>query len=387
MSMIEPNKTRFGIYVHWPFCAAKCPYCDFNSHVRHKPVDQDIFVEAYEREIEYFGKMTGKREIDSVFFGGGTPSLMAPKTAERILAAIARTWNIRQDAEITLEANPTSTEAEKFRGFAAAGINRISVGVQSFDDKYLKFLGRQHDAAEARRAVEIAENIFPRMSFDMIYCRPGQTAEQWANELQQAMEHAADHLSLYQLTIEQGTPFYSLHTTGKLKLPDSELAADLYDLTFELTASNGIPAYEISNYARQGAESRHNLIYWRYADYVGIGPGAHGRITIDGKRLATATVKHPETWWQQAMTGGHGLETEDVLSRQEMADEFLVMGLRLAEGIDPGRYAELAGTPLNPARIAPLVEEGFLRQIGKGSLAATPKGFMVLDAVVADIAA
>ncbi|MCF6303398.1 MAG: radical SAM family heme chaperone HemW, partial [Devosiaceae bacterium] len=291
----------FGIYIHWPFCAAKCPYCDFNSHVRHNPLDQAVFVEAYVRELQHFAALTPGRTITSIFFGGGTPSLMEVSTLERIMEAVAKNWNIDADAEITLEANPSSVEAERFRGYRAAGVNRVSLGVQSLDNEQLKFLGRLHNVDEAKHAISLAREIFPRMSFDLIYARPQQNPESWVEELEAALALAADHLSLYQLTIEQGTRFFELRKRGKLSVPNGELSADLYEATQETMNARNMRAYEISNHAVEGAQCRHNLTYWRYHDYVGIGPGAHGRLTIDGTKVATACEMNPENWWQKVM--------------------------------------------------------------------------------------
>lgn len=375
----------FGIYVHWPFCAAKCPYCDFNSHVRHNPVDQDVFVEAYLREIEYFSNLTPDRQVSSIFFGGGTPSLMEPDTVGKIIDAISQKWGITPNAEITLEANPTSVEARRFKGYHQRGVNRLSLGVQSLDDTQLKFLGRQHSADEAIAAVELARQIFPRLSFDLIYANPNQTIENWCNELKRAIALAADHLSLYQLTIEQGTPFYELHKAGKFKTLDQDLAASLYEVTDAITSSHNFNAYEISNYAIKGAESIHNLVYWRYDDYVGIGPGAHGRLSINNRKVATACQRNPEIWWQKTMTDGHGMVEFEWLSGGEAADEMLLMGLRLREGIDPNRFALIAGTPLNQEKITQLSQEKFLEIHSSGKLRATKQGSMVLDALVADL--
>ena len=282
--------------MHWPFCAAKCPYCDFNSHVRHEPPDEPRFAKAIARELRHFAALTPGRTVTSIFLGGGTPSLMQAATVEAVLETIARLWPVADDAEITLEANPGSAEAERFRGYRAAGVNRLSLGVQSLDDAALKALGRIHSVAEARNAVTLARNTFPRLSFDLIYARPAQTLDAWRAELEAAIDMAADHLSLYQLTIEPETMFFRLHQAGKLAVPDGELAAELYTLTQEVTEAHGLPAYEISNHAAPGAESRHNLTYWRYQDYVGVGPGAHGRITVDGVKRATASERHPENW-------------------------------------------------------------------------------------------
>ncbi|GIL02861.1 MAG: coproporphyrinogen III oxidase [Alphaproteobacteria bacterium] len=381
------DQQAFGVYVHWPFCAAKCPYCDFNSHVRHQPVDQAAFVEAYEREVKQMAGLAPRRTVTSIFVGGGTPSLMEPATLARILEAVASAWTVAGDAEITLEANPSSVESARFAGYRDAGVNRLSLGVQSFDDRQLRFLGRLHDAEQARQAIGLAREAFPRLSFDLIYARPGQQAEDWERELRQALALAADHLSLYQLTIEPGTPFFDLQARGRLEVPDSDRAAELYELTQAVTAAAGLPAYEISNHAAPGAECAHNLVYWRYHDYAGIGPGAHGRLTIDGIKHATAAERRPEQWWQAAMVAGHGMAVFEPLAATEQADEMLLMGLRLAEGVDAARYERLAGRPLDPARIAFLEEQGLVGRTPRGSLRATPAGFLVLDAVVADLAA
>ncbi len=380
----------FAVYVHWPFCAAKCPYCDFNSHVRHKPVDQEVYVEAYVREIAHMAMLAPNRTVTSIFFGGGTPSLMEPDTVGTILDAIASKWTIAGDAEITLEANPTSVEARRFKGYRQRGVNRVSLGVQSLRDEQLKFLGRLHSADEAKAAIGLAREIFPRLSFDLIYARPNQRTDDWAVELEEAIILAADHLSLYQLTIEQGTPFYDLHRKGKFAVPDPDQAAELYELTHEITSAHGLPAYEISNYAAPGEGSRHNLAYWRYNDYAGIGPGAHGRLTINDRKVATACQRNPEIWWQKVMAGdnqsGHGMDEYEVLSGSEAADEMLLMGLRLREGIDPLRHQQMAGSPIDGGRIMQLAKEGFLEMSSNGKLRATQQGSMVLDAIVADLA-
>jgi putative oxygen-independent coproporphyrinogen III oxidase len=377
----------FGVYVHWPFCLSKCPYCDFNSHVRHTAIDQDRFARAFAREIETTAARIGSREVSSIFLGGGTPSLMAPQTVGRVLDAIGKHWRIASDVEITLEANPTSVEATRFAGYRVAGVNRVSLGVQALDDRSLKELGRLHTAREALDAVAIARRSFDRYSFDLIYARPDQTPAMWADELKRAIAEAAEHLSLYQLTIEEGTPFFGLHAAGKLKTPDEALARALYDVTQEICGRHGLPAYEISNHARPGAECRHNLVYWRGEEYAGIGPGAHGRLDIGGTRHATATEKRPEAWLMRVEANGHGVTTDDLLNSEERADEFLLMGLRLTEGIDPKRYAALAGRPLDPGRIALLREEGAIAVDPDGRLRVTQAGFPVLDAVVADLAA
>ncbi|MCC5780828.1 coproporphyrinogen III oxidase [Nitratireductor sp. B36] len=380
------NSPGFGVYLHWPFCAAKCPYCDFNSHVRHQPVDQGRFAAAFERELATMRARTGPRTVTSIFLGGGTPSLMEPGTVGALLDAVAANWSVPDGIEVTLEANPSSVEADRFRGYRAAGVNRVSLGVQALNDRDLKFLGRLHNVEEALKAIGLAREIFPRLSFDLIYARPHQSEEAWASELEQAIGHAADHLSLYQLTIEEGTRFQLLHEAGKLAMPDQDHAARLYEITQEVTAARGLPAYEISNHARPGAESRHNLVYWRYGEYVGAGPGAHGRFVEDGRRHVTFTEKMPETWLERVETEGHGVIGGEVLTHEEEADEFLLMGLRLVEGIDLPRYEALSGRALSNARIAVLQEEGLVEPVGNTRLRATPKGMIVLDAVVADLA-
>jgi putative oxygen-independent coproporphyrinogen III oxidase len=377
----------FGVYVHWPFCASKCPYCDFNSHVRHRPVDQERFVVAFRREIAHMAARLPGRPVTSVFFGGGTPSLMRPETVGAILDAVAGAWSVDPGAEITLEANPTSVEAERFRGFRAAGVNRVSLGVQALNDPDLRRLGRMHSAAEALEAVRVAAACFERYSFDLIYARPGQSAAAWRAELTEAIGHAAEHLSLYQLTIEPGTWFERLHRAGKLAVPDDEEGRVLYEITQEVCDAHGLPAYEISNHARPGAESRHNLVYWRYGEYAGVGPGAHGRLVAGNARVATVTEKHPETWLDRVERDGHGLVEEEALTATQEGDEFLLMGLRLREGIDPARFERLSGRALDEGRIRDLEGYGFLARRPDQRLAVTRAGFPVLDAVVADLAA
>jgi putative oxygen-independent coproporphyrinogen III oxidase len=377
----------FGVYVHWPFCLSKCPYCDFNSHVRHADIDEARFVRAFTAEIAATAERIPRREAASIFFGGGTPSLMQPATVGAILDAIARHWTLARDVEVTLEANPTSVEATRFRGYRTAGVNRVSLGVQALDDGALAALGRLHSAEEALAAVAIARAAFPRYSFDLIYARPGQTVTAWRGELARAIAQAADHLSLYQLTIEPDTPFATLRAAGKLAIPDDDTARALYDVTQDVCGAHGLPAYEISNHARPGGECRHNLVYWRYGEYAGIGPGAHGRLDVGGRRRATATEKNPERWLALVEAHGHGLVVDDTLMRAEEADELLLMGLRLAEGIELQRYADRAGKPLDPDRIADLVQGGLVETTPEGRLRVTAAGFPLLDAVVADLAA
>ena len=381
------EKPRFGVYVHWPFCLSKCPYCDFNSHVRHAAIDESRFVRAFSTEIAATAARVPGRSVSTVFFGGGTPSLMQPQTIGAILEAIAQHWPIASDVEITLEANPSSVEATRFAGYRAAGVNRVSIGLQSLDDGALRALGRLHSAREGLDAIAVARSVFDRYSFDLIYARPGQTPDAWAAELKCALAEAGEHLSLYQLTIEQGTPFHLLHASGKLMTPDEDTARALYDVTQTVCADAGLPAYEVSNHSRPGRECRHNLVYWRAHEYAGIGPGAHGRLEIDGSRYATATEKRPEEWLALVEARGHGLITDEALTREEAADEFLLMGLRLAEGVDPTRYAALAGRPLDDYRINILREQGMVEMTHAGRLRVTMAGFPVLDAVVADLAA
>jgi len=383
MSLTNP----FGVYVHWPFCLSKCPYCDFNSHVRHGGVDEVRFLRAYETEIAATAARAPDRTVSTIFFGGGTPSLMQPSSVQTILDCIAEHWSVAPDVEVTLEANPTSVEANRFRGFRTAGVNRVSLGVQSLDDAALKELGRLHSAQEALDAVAIARSIFDRYSFDLIYARPQQSRDAWATELKRAVVEAAEHLSLYQLTIEPDTPFFGLHKAGKLPVPDEDLARDLYDLTQEICADADLPAYEISNHARPGAECRHNLVYWRGQDYAGVGPGAHGRLTIDGRRVATETEKRPEAWLMRVETNRTGVTVSEKLTAGETADEYLLMGLRLAEGIDLDRYNTLSGRTLDPKRISILRDEGAVETTADGRLRVTQSGFPLLDAVVADLAA
>ncbi|MBB1249252.1 radical SAM family heme chaperone HemW [Rhizobium sp. G21] len=383
----DTGEPGFGVYLHWPFCAAKCPYCDFNSHVRHQQVDQDAFVVAFLKEMSVMRELSGPKTVTSVFVGGGTPSLMKPETIDALLTGISRLWHMPDGIEITMEANPSSVEAERFRGYRAAGVNRVSLGVQALNDRDLKFLGRLHNVEDALKAVRLAREIFPRMSFDLIYARPGQSEDEWIRELNEAIGYAVDHLSLYQLTIEEGTPFFGLHQNGKIVLPDAEAAARLYEITQEVTEAHGMPAYEVSNHAKPGAESRHNLTYWRYGDYAGIGPGAHGRLSRQGHKYATATERHPETWLASVAAKGHGMVEQESLERDEQADEMLLMGLRLREGLDLARWSELAGRGLDPDREAFLIQHGLLERLGNSRLRCTQSGMLVLDAVVADLAA
>jgi putative oxygen-independent coproporphyrinogen III oxidase len=375
----------FGIYIHWPFCKSKCPYCDFNSHVRDS-IEQERWRQALLAELDHYAGETGGRSVESIFFGGGTPSLMDPRTAAALIGRIADRWDLAAGAEITLEANPTSVEAGRFRDFRAAGVNRVSLGVQALDPAALRFLGRGHDVDEALAALDLARTIFPRFSFDLIYARPGQTIAAWRDELDRALALAGDHLSLYQLTIEPGTAFAPAHARGDFTLPDEDLGASLYELTQERLAAAGLPSYEISNHARPGGQSRHNLVYWRYGDYLGIGPGAHGRLTLSGEKFATRQLRAPETWLTGVEQRGHGTQERIAVSAAERLEEMLMMGLRLAEGIPRGRFHRETGGEIEAAldadRITRLAEGGFLTLDGE-RLRATAAGRQRLNALLA----
>ncbi len=387
---IEPEapapEAGFGVYVHWPFCASKCPYCDFNSHVRHGGIDEARFLRAYLADLDTTAARIGPRRADSIFFGGGTPSLMSPATVAAILERIDRHFPVAPDCEITLEANPSSVEADRFAGYRSAGVNRVSLGVQSLSDDILATLGRLHSAAEARQAVAIAERTFPRTSFDLIYARPGQTLAAWREELLQALDLASDHISLYQLTIESGTPFATLHANGKLRIPEDQAADDLYALTQDLTAAAGLPAYEISNHARPTSESRHNLLYWRYGEYAGIGAGAHGRLLVAGDRRATLAERQPEAWLQRVEATGSGVVEDEPLAAAEQADEALLMGLRLVEGLPLDRLARVGGLAPRGRALGRLTMQGMLEAAGPGRVRATAVGRMVLNEIVRQLA-
>ncbi|RBP96748.1 oxygen-independent coproporphyrinogen-3 oxidase [Rhodobacter sp. 140A] len=374
----------FGLYLHWPFCAAKCPYCDFNSHVA-ADIDQARWQRAYLAEIDRLGAETQDRVLNSVFFGGGTPSLMDPDLVAAILERVRRTWRQANDIEITLEANPTSIESGRFRAYSEGGVNRVSMGMQALNDADLTRLGRMHSAAEGRAAFDIARSHFARVSFDLIYARQDQDLTAWEAELREALAMAVDHFSLYQLTIEEGTAFGRRAAAGKLTgLPDEELAADMYLRTQEICAAAGLPAYEVSNHAREGAESRHNLIYWRYGDYAGIGPGAHGRLTLGGTRQATVTPKAPALWLQSVEQRGSGELPREELPLEDQAVEFLLFGLRLSEGIDPARYRALSGTDLPAEKLADLGELGLVETVDD-RIRATREGRAVLNGVIREL--
>ncbi len=386
---VNADDAGFGVYIHWPFCAQKCPYCDFNSHVRHGGVDQALYLSAFKQEMHTVRDRVGSRTVTSIFFGGGTPSLMQPQTVAALIDEIAKLWTIQPGAEITLEANPNSVEAGRFKGVRAAGINRVSIGVQSLRDEELKRLGRLHSVAEAKIAIEIAMRTFDRFSFDLIYARPKQTVSDWKIELSEALAMGSHHLSLYQLTIEPDTPFAALHAAGKLIVPGDNDAVALFEATQEMTAFSGLPAYETSNHAAPGQESQHNLIYWRYGCYAGIGPGAHGRLpvvsgdaSIDAVRVATSTEKMPEAWAEQVGKQGHGFVEQEPITTAEAADEMLLMGLRLKEGLDLARLQEVSGFTPAADEVADLVAHGLLAHDVPEVIRATDDGAIVLDELV-----
>lgn len=373
----------FGLYVHWPFCQAKCPYCDFNSHVTAK-IDQNAWVRAYLAELDRLSEQLSGRVLNSIFFGGGTPSLMQPETVAAVISRAREIWPFANDIEISLEANPGSVEAGRFSGYRDAGVNRVSMGIQALNDADLRRLGRIHSVAEARAAFDIARSCFDRVSFDLIYARQGQTLAAWQAELREALSMAIDHLSLYQLTIEEGTAFGDRYARGKLRnLPADDTAADMYQATQEICAAHGMHGYEISNHARPGAESRHNQIYWRYGDYAGIGPGAHGRLTLNGVRHATETHLAPGAWLQ-AVAAGNGESLREALASEDAASEYLMMGMRLSEGLDIARYAQLAGRDLPQARLRGLADLGMVT-ISGDRLSATDQGRAVLNAVLREL--
>lgn len=375
----------FAIYLHWPFCQAKCPYCDFNSHVARE-IDQSRWMRAYLAEIDRYAALTRGRVLTSVFFGGGTPSLMNPDVVHAVLDRIRLRWPQANDLEVTLEANPGSVEAGRFKGYAEAGVNRISMGIQALNDPDLQRLGRIHSTREAMAAFDVARNQFERVSFDLIYARQNQSLDSWKTELKQALNMAIDHLSLYQLTIEEGTAFGDRYARGKLKgLPADDVSADMYHLTQDVCEEAGFLTYEVSNHARPGAESRHNRVYWRYGDYIGVGPGAHGRLTLNGARYATEAWSNPAKWLD---TVEHGLAEKErsALTGEEQASEFLMMGLRLIEGVDPLRYAALAGHELPRDKINELRDLGMIETTSQ-NLRVTREGRMVLNAVLAELLA
>ena len=374
----------FGVYIHFPFCAAKCPYCDFNAHVRTQ-VDEEAWVSGVERELEWTAaQQTQRPVVETIFFGGGTPSLMSGDAAGRVLRKIAALWPMANDPEITLEANPASSDAARFADYRAAGINRVSLGVQALNDPDLKKLGRLHDRAEALAALKLAQKNFERVSLDLIYARPDQTEAEWRAELSEALTLGTEHLSLYQLTIEPQTPYNLQQRRGRLHIPDDDHAVALFEATQQITAAAGLPAYEISNHAKAGAESRHNLIYWRYGDYAGAGPGAHGRLQMGDRRVATATIRLPERWRDAVAKTGHGVAEQSDISDADAAREHLLMNLRLAEGLDLAAYEKRWGARPASEKITPLIGQGLL-SLDDDILRATPRGRLLLNAVIAEL--
>ncbi|HXJ00796.1 MAG TPA: radical SAM family heme chaperone HemW [Micropepsaceae bacterium] len=377
--------SAFGIYVHWPFCAAKCPYCDFNSHVRER-YDEMRWARAIACELEAVASLQGaiRPDVGSIFFGGGTPSLMSGAAVGAVLDAIAGLWRVAPEAEITLEANPNSVEQGRFRDYRAAGVNRVSIGVQALDEAALKGLGRLHGVEEACAAIRLGLAVFPRVSFDLIYARPEHSTEAWAAELKDALSYGTEHLSLYQLTIEQGTAYATLARQGRLIVPDEDRAAELYEITQEICEAAGLPAYEISNHARRGAESQHNLTYWHYGDYAGVGPGAHGRLTIVERRLATQAERLPERWLTDVENNGTSLVLTDITT-EEAAREHLLMAVRLSDGLDLNAYRSRWGIAPAPSRIAVLEGAGLVT-LANDRLAATPRGRLVLNGIIRELA-
>lgn len=382
---IPRSSTKFGLYLHWPYCLSKCPYCDFNSHVRDQH-DEDGWLQAMCQELTLYQALVEEKPVTSIYFGGGTPSLMHPKTVDRVLAHIKQLWDLTPDCEITLEANPTSTEAEKLKAFRQAGVNRVSLGVQSLRDQDLKFLGREHNAAEAWSIIQTLPSLFDRYSFDLIYARPGQTVATWLDELSQAIPGAGDHISLYQLTIEPGTAFEKLYDRKEFHLPEEDIAVDLYEATEDFLAQRGYAAYEVSNYAKPGGESRHNLTYWRYQDYLGIGPGAHGRWSDkDGQKWATYNHKSPEIWAKTFLTERQGWKEKTLLDGPTMATECVMMGLRLQEGVELGHLEALLQSSvdkwLNQKSLSILIEENLLQK-NKNYIKVTQQGRLKLNSVI-----
>lgn len=373
----------FGVYIHWPFCQAKCPYCDFNSHVSRE-IDQSRWLRAYISEIDRYAEQVPGRALTSVFFGGGTPSLMDPDIVHGVLTHLRRHWAFSNSIEITLEANPGSVDAGRFAGYAQAGVNRISMGIQALNNQDLRLLGRIHTVEEARKAFDVARNQFSRVSFDLIYARQNQALDAWKSELREALAMAIDHLSLYQLTIEQGTAFGDRYNRGKLRgLPEDDLAADMYEVTQDLCAEAGLSAYEVSNYAKSGSESLHNSVYWRYGDYLGIGPGAHGRLTLNGQRYGTEAFSNPAKWLDMAAAGQTEKHREQI-SLADQANEFLMMGLRLSEGVSRSRFEKIASKPLNQERLTYLKDIGMVSLAGD-NVSVTRNGRMVLNTILREL--
>lgn len=377
--------TTTSLYIHWPFCKSKCPYCDFNSHVRDEPIESASWSKAYLDELEYYKDFLKDKTITSIYFGGGTPSLMPPSLVEKLIEKASQLATLTPNIEITLEGNPTSIEIDKLRDFKQAGVNRVSLGIQALDNQSLKFLGREHSASEALNALEVAASLFERYTFDLIYARPEQTLSEWQKELGGAMQFMQSHASLYQLTIEKGTPFYGQYQKGDFKMPDDTLSADMYELTNEMMEEKGLIAYEVSNYAKPGHESQHNLNYWRYGDYIGIGAGAHGRLSSDKGKLATTTIHHPENWLKQVQDKGSGIQQRTKLTHQEMLEEILMFGLRLKEGIELKRVEVILHHPLlsliSKENLKMLKEKKFL-VINNSHLSLTTKGRILVNSAI-----
>lgn len=380
--MFRPD--QMGVYIHWPFCAAKCPYCDFNSHVRGA-FDQEEWARAYVSALEHYARMLPDKQVVSIFFGGGTPSLMNPKTVQTMIDAVQRLWRVSNDIEITLEANPTSVEADKFVAFKEVGVNRVSLGVQALNDENLKFLGREHSAVEALSAIDIARECFERYSFDLIYARPKQSLAAWEEELQRALLYSNGHLSLYQLTIEQGTPFYMRYNRGEFTIPDDVKGAEFYHLTQDILEGAGLPAYEVSNHAAVGQECRHNLIYWNMADYIGVGAGAHGRFMRGDKKYATRDHNAPEIWLKRVQDYGHGAHEPEALNGEDRFVESVMMGLRLRDGISIARCEALSGLSFDDfvdgEHLKRVIDEEWLVRDG-GVLRCTREGMLRLNAII-----
>lgn len=376
MSVAGLSERSTGVYIHWPFCASKCPYCDFNSHVSDT-IDHGAWAQAYIKELDYIAEKADKKHLTSIFFGGGTPSLMQPDTVAKIIDHAQRKFTFANDIEITLEANPTSIEINKFKDFKVAGVNRVSIGVQSLREKDLKFLGREHSVDEAKKSLKIANDVFDRVSFDLIYARPEQNLEDWEEELREALEYSSGHLSLYQLTIEPQTPFYTLHNRGHFQMPSSDQAGEFYELTQNIMAANDLPSYEVSNHAKAGQQSVHNLAYWRYEDYIGIGPGAHGRVTINSQKFATRTHRAPDVWLKKA-SNTHGYHPFEELSTEDQVTETLMMGLRLEGGI---AFKKDLFDYIDAEKLQKMTEEGFLC-IEENVLKPTPQGMQRLNSVL-----
>jgi len=382
------SQRNLGIYVHWPFCKAKCPYCDFNSHVRHHGVEPDAFGAALADELNWFASRTPERMVTSVFFGGGTPSLMPPAVVGSVIDQVASLWPVAGDVEITLESNPTSAEAANFAGYRSAGVNRVSVGIQALDEADLKYLGRQHSVEEGLAAFQLAARTFPRTSFDLIYARPGQTPARWKSELSRALGEQQGHMSLYQLTIEPETAFFKLHEAGQLVTPHEDHAAAMYEITQELTSAAGLPAYEVSNHARAAHECRHNMLYWTYGEYAGVGPGAHSRlIADDGSRLALSMEKHPETWLQNVSSRSHGVVESNVVAGEDAAHEYLLMGMRTTQGVELAQLQRMSGKPVNRPQLDYLISDGLVcLSDDQTGIVATQAGRQVLNSVIEHIA-